>query len=74
MIWFPNSEYSKMFASIQDDPTLRAEYDYYPSAFDFGLAVWRGAEKYEIMNEAIAKVWHEVYPGFDMEEARFTFQ
>lgn len=67
IIWFPPPAYTKILASIQDDPRLLTEYDYYPGAFDNGLAIRRGAEQYELIMKIIANTWLEYYPDFEME-------
>lgn len=67
MIWLPPPAYTKILASIQDDPGLSTEYDYYPGAFDNGLAIRRKAEQYELIMKVIANIWLKYYPDIDME-------
>lgn len=68
IIWFPPPAYTKTVALIQDDPTLLAEYDYYPGAFDTGLAVRRGSGHYELIMKIVTTVWSKYYdPDVEME-------
>lgn len=67
LIWFPPPEYSKIFASIQDAPTLLEDYDYFPGVFDTGLAIRRDSEHYELILEILAKTWLEYYPGVEIK-------
>lgn len=67
MIWFPVPAYSKMVASIQDDPTLFEEYIYYPYAFDNGVAVRRDSEHYDIIMKLLMQTWQKYSPEADLE-------
>lgn len=64
LIWFPNPDYTKIVASIQDDSTLWQEYDYYPGAFDYGIAIRKDAD--DTIRQIIEKSWSEKYPDVAM--------
>ena len=67
LIWFPNSDYTKIVASIQDDPSLWQEYDYYPGAFDYGIAIRKDAD--DTIRAVVETAWIEAYPDVDMAKS-----
>ncbi|MBV6391055.1 MAG: hypothetical protein KPEEDBHJ_00259 [Anaerolineales bacterium] len=67
IIWFPPPDYTKIVAALQDDDTLLEDYDYYPNAFDYGLAVRRDADAYELITEALAATWVKYYPDLELK-------
>jgi hypothetical protein len=67
IIWLPPPAYTKILASIQDDPKLLTEYNYYPGAFDNGLAVRREAKQYKLIMKIISNTWLKYYPDVEME-------
>lgn len=66
IIWFPPPDYTKIVAALQDDPALLEDYDYYPNAFDYGLAVRRDADAYDLIAEALATAWAKYYPELEL--------
>jgi hypothetical protein len=69
LIWFPHPDYSKIISSILDDPKFWAEYDYYPEAFDYGLAIRRDSKNYTSIYKAVEDVWKIYYPLQDIEKS-----
>ena len=69
LIWFPYPDYTRIVSSIQDDPRLWNEYEYYPGAFDYGIAIRIHSEYYEDIHRVLEKVWKDIYPDFDIENA-----
>ena len=68
LIWFPHSDYTKIVASIIDSKEFWEQYDYYPGAFDFGLAIRKDSPNYEKYYNAINKYWREVYEPRRMKD------
>jgi hypothetical protein len=68
IIWLPPPDYTRIVASIQDDPNFLKDYDYYPNAFDYGLAVRREADAYDLIMEAFTETWAKYYTGLDLEK------
>jgi hypothetical protein len=67
LIWFPHPDYTGIVASIQGSPNLVEEYDYYPGAFDYGIAIRRDAGDSARIYETIASAWETAYPGLALE-------
>ena len=67
LIWLPHPDYTKIFASILDSEIFIREYDFYPGAFDYGVAVRRDSKNYEAIIEAFRLGWLENYPNLDMD-------
>lgn len=68
IIWFPPPDYTKIVASIQDDAIFLEDYDYYPNAFDYGLAVRRGADEYDLIIEVVMGTWTKYYPDLELKK------
>lgn len=68
IIWFPPPDYTKIVASIQDDAIFLEDYDYYPNAFDYGLALRRDADSYDLITEALAATWAKYYPDQELKK------
>lgn len=66
LIWLPPSDYSKIYSSIQDDPTFLADYEYFPGVFNTGLAVRRNSKHYERITELLQSLLQEYYPGIEI--------
>lgn len=68
LIWFPHSDYTKITADILDSQTFWEQYEFYPGAFDFGLAIRKDSPNYQAIHKAMKPVWHEVYETRQMED------
>ncbi|HNJ13777.1 MAG TPA: hypothetical protein PLN43_09390, partial [Anaerolineales bacterium] len=68
LIWFPHSDYTKITAEIIDSQTFWEQYEFYPGAFDFGLAIRKDSLNYQAIHKAIQPVWREVYETRQMED------
>ncbi|MDD2922652.1 MAG: hypothetical protein PHQ36_10245, partial [Anaerolineales bacterium] len=64
LIWFPHSDYAKIIAAIQSAPEFWRDYDYYPNAFDYGLAVRKNDET---IYAKVEEAWRGAYPNLDMK-------
>lgn len=72
LIWLPYPDYTKIVAAIQNDLQFLEGYDYYPGAFDYGVAIRRDAENYRLIYDAVRAVWRVTYPGVEMDASRFS--
>ena len=61
VIWFPHPAYRGMIAAMETRPEFRAEYDYWPGAFEYGIAVRRSSPCYLTLLGAMQQVWPELY-------------
>ncbi|HNH04009.1 MAG TPA: hypothetical protein PLF18_04650 [Anaerolineales bacterium] len=68
LIWFPHFDYTKITAEIIDSQTFWEQYEFYPGAFDFGLAIRKDSLNYQAIHKAIEPVWREVYETRQMED------
>jgi hypothetical protein len=59
LIWLPHPDYSKINASILDSPEFWREYNYYPSAFDYGFAIRKDSA--DAIIEEVNKAWRKAY-------------
>lgn len=70
LIWLPHHDYASINADILSVPRFWAEYDFFPGAFDFGLAVHRTAWDDHRLAPLIRGMWSLTYPDLPMEAYR----
>jgi hypothetical protein len=70
LIWMPHREYTGLNKALLASSELAARYDYYPGAFEFGLAVRKDTRLRSDVMRAVQAVWEETYPGVDMASHR----
>ncbi|MBK7317115.1 hypothetical protein [Candidatus Villigracilis affinis] len=68
LIWFPHYDYTKIITEIIDSQEFWEQYDYYPGAFDFGLAIRKDSLNHQVIDETINKVWREIYETRKMKD------
>ena len=61
IIWFPHYHYTGMVHALRTSPVLATEYDYWPAAFDHGLAVRKDSPYRAEILAALERVWSETY-------------
>jgi len=61
VIWFPHSDYTGMVNAIQTHVLFAEEYDYWPGAFDYGLAVRRDTPYKSEIGRALRETWRMYY-------------
>jgi len=66
LIWFPHSDYTRIYGIFSSDPRLLGRYVLYAGAFDLGLAVRRDLPPDSPVVLAVKQVWSETYPGVDI--------
>lgn len=67
LVWLPHPHYSKLVAELLDSETLWRDYDVYPGAFDYGLAVRR--DDRARVRAPLEAAWRRSYGA--LEIARF---
>jgi hypothetical protein len=65
LIWLPHPDYSRIISEILDAGEFQA-YDYYPGAFDYGLAIRRDSGNYQVIYDVVASVWQQHYGDAEM--------
>ncbi len=68
LIWFPHYHYTKIIASILNSKEFWEQYDYFPGAFDYGIAIRKASPKYQEIYNAINKSWRETYETRSMKD------
>jgi hypothetical protein len=68
LIWFPHYDYTKIMTLIIDSKEFWEQYDYYPGAFDFGIAIRKESPKYQEIYNAINKTWQDIYETRKMKD------
>jgi hypothetical protein len=63
LIWLPHPDYTGEVAALLDHPAFQRDYDFYPGAFDHGLAVLRRSPHRATILEGLATAFAHVYPG-----------
>jgi hypothetical protein len=66
LIWLPHPYYSRIVNEVLNAAEFRESYDYYPGAFDYGLAIYRDSPRYKSIYGVIDRVWHKYYGDADM--------
>lgn len=61
VIWFPTSNYTGMITAIETNDVFVREYDYWPGAFKWGIAVLRDGPHREGIDSAMREAWRKLY-------------
>jgi hypothetical protein len=69
-IWMPHPDHTRMLSDITAAPELWRDYDVYPDAFFYGIAIRRGESGCERVHEALAEQWQKTYSGYPMDRFR----
>jgi hypothetical protein len=62
LIWLPHPDYVTIRQALFAHEGFRRDYDVFPGALQFGLAVRRNGPRAEGMRAAVSEVWQRVYP------------
>ena len=68
LIWFPHDDYTWAVKQLVENPAFLARYDYYPGAYDYGIAVRRAARRYSLIGSLLAQEFARIYPGLKMSD------
>ncbi len=66
LIWLPHSDYARIVADIVHADAFWRHYDYYPSAFDYGLALRRDSPRFATLYGLVQDAWRLNYGERDM--------
>ena len=61
VIWFPHHHYTGMVHALRTSQVLAEDYDYWPDAFDHGLAVLKSGGHRSEVTSVLKDVWFETY-------------
>ena len=72
VLWLPHPDYSFIVADILDNTDFQQGYDYYPGAFNYGLAIRKRSPRYPAIKGTLEAEFAVVYPGRMLEDFRGT--
>jgi hypothetical protein len=68
IVWMPHPDYSQIQSAILDSPEFARSYEFFPTAYDYGLALRRGSPHHAAMRAALRAEFERLYPGRAIEE------
>jgi hypothetical protein len=66
LIWFPHEDYTHIVAQLMDNITFQQEYEFYPGAYNYGIAIRKTSDQYTKIKDVIGKDFLKTYPWYDM--------
>lgn len=70
LIWMPHPDYTQMIRDILDDDELWRDYDFYPDALTFGVAVRRDGAAAAALRRLFVARFTADYPGLRLDDYR----
>ncbi|GJM43668.1 MAG: hypothetical protein DHS20C21_05100 [Gemmatimonadota bacterium] len=61
VIWLPPRVYTGIIHTLLTDPEFRESYDFWPGAFNFGLAIRKDSPHRQGIESSVAAVWTDLY-------------
>jgi hypothetical protein len=68
LIWLPHEDYTGARAALLGDAEFRDHYQLITGAFNYGLAIRRGAPQRREIEVIVERAWRETYPGIDIRD------
>lgn len=66
LIWMPHPDYVEMRREMMSADEFWSNYDFYPAAFRFGVAIRKAGERSPELHRHFARAWKEYYPDAPM--------
>jgi len=70
LIWMPHPDYTQMIRDILDRDELWRDYDFYPDALTFGVAIRRDGEAAAALRRLFVTRFAADYPGCSLDDYR----
>jgi len=70
LIWGPHPHYSAIVSDLLSSGRFWQEYDYYPGAFEWGLAIRKTGRRRPELTGLVEARWRSQYPGLEMGRYR----
>ena len=70
LIWMPHPDHTQMIRDILDSDRFWSEFEFYPDAFSYGVALRREGPRYSTLAALLRRRWQASYPGFVLEDYR----
>ncbi|MCD6161276.1 MAG: hypothetical protein J7K40_02560 [candidate division Zixibacteria bacterium] len=67
-IWFPHPDYTRIVQEILKSEHLWRDYDYYPTAFDYGIAIRKSSKHFDRLMDIISESWQANYGSIQMKD------
>jgi len=74
LIWMPHPDYTQMIRDILDDDELWRDYDFYPDALTFGVALRRDGDAAAALRRLFVARFSADYPGLRLDDYRAVRQ
>ena len=68
LIWLPHSDYTYAVSEILDHPTFRKNYEYYPGAYDYGIALLKHSKKHIQIKEVVSREFSRIYSDLNISD------
>ena len=68
VIWMPHPDHTQMIRDILDSSRFWLEYDFYPDAFTYGVALRRAGPHAVEVATRFRALWSARYPGFALDQ------
>lgn len=68
LIWLPHPDYTYEVAQLLDDPTFIQDYEYYPGAWDYGIALNKRSLNFTTLKYDAEQEFSQIYPGLNMPD------
>ncbi len=68
VIWMPHPDHTQMIRDILDSSRFWIDYDFYPDAFTYGVALRRDGPRALELANGFRALWKGRYPGFALDE------
>ena len=68
VIWMPHPDHTQMIRDILDSSRFWVEYDFYPDAFTYGVALRRDGPRALELATRFRALWNARYPAFALDD------
>lgn len=68
LIWLPHEDYTGIRATILESNSFNTDYEYYPGAFLFGIALRKESSFYSAIKAAVVHHWAQLYQDLSMSD------
>ncbi|WP_347989904.1 hypothetical protein [Methylomonas sp. AM2-LC] len=73
IIMLPVKDYSYDLAELLDNQTLKANYEYYPGVFDYGIAIAKTSKYFPEIKAVLAADFMQTYSGLKLDDYLATW-
>ncbi|SDF45894.1 hypothetical protein [Terriglobus roseus] len=68
LIWLPHDDYTWQRGILITAPKFLKEYDFYPGAYIYGIAIRKDGPYHDVLSQQLAAAWPGLYPGTKPEQ------